>query len=178
MPGVTNNVQYLNYFDGTLRASKAVALKHFTVEVFASIANLFDTRRLRLGGGDLSNSGYYIQSLHLPQSASYNNIPGGDKIGDYRDPSAAFQPEVLVPTLPTGNQMPNNYTTIYYESTTKSYWKVVNVSGTNTWTQVDQATMDKINSSKAYIEMPNPSTYWFLNPRNITLGLRVSLNID
>jgi len=37
--------------------------------------------------------------------------------------------------------------------------------------------MDKILEDKAYIDMPNPSTFWFLNPRNIYFGIRLSFNI-
>ena len=173
LPGVTNNVQYVDYFDGTLRASKAVTVKQFTFELFADISNLFDTRRLRLSYGDLTTSGYYINSLHLQQSKAYDNIPGEDKIGDYRDPSVDFQPEVAVQTISTPS---TDYRTIFYERSSGIYWKIDATS--KTWVRVDQATLDKINSSKAYIEMPDPSTYWFLNPRNITIGLRVSLNLD
>jgi outer membrane receptor protein involved in Fe transport len=171
-PGVSNNVQYVDYFDASLRISKEIIISHFNIQLFADVSNLFNALRLRLTYSDLTSSGAYINSLHLPRSNAYDNIPGDDKIGDYRDPSVDWQPEknqVLV----QGTTPPSNDRAIYFESGTGKYWQVVN----NAWVQVDQAKMDQINSTKAYIQMPNPSTFWFLNPRNITFGIRVSVDI-
>jgi len=43
---------------------------------------------------------------------------------------------------------------------------------------VEKARLKKILDTKAYINMPGPSTYWFLNPRAYMLGIRVSFNLD
>jgi hypothetical protein len=42
--------------------------------------------------------------------------------------------------------------------------------------QVDQAKIDQINTDKTYIDMPNAQTFWFLNPRNVFFGIRLSFD--
>jgi outer membrane receptor protein involved in Fe transport len=172
-PGVNNNVQYVDYFDGRLRVSKGVSVSHFRIQIFADVSNLFNALRLRTGYGDLTTSGAYINSLHLPKSNAYNNIPGDDKIGAYRDRGVEWQPMIRQDGVENGNIKIGDRA-IYYDNNTNTYWQTVG----NAWVKVDQAIIDKINSTKAYINMPNPSTFWFLNPRNITFGFSASLDID
>ena len=171
---IQNNVQYLDYFDATLRVSKSITIRHFTIQIFADITNLFNTMRLN-NTGDLN----YRKSLHLPKSEAYNNIPGDDKFGAYRDPGVEWQPEENGVNL---NGVPASTRAIYYDGNTGTYWQYANDPSIpnirDRWSQVDQKRIDQINRDKAYIDMPNPSTYWFLNPRNITCGLRVSFDID
>jgi hypothetical protein len=75
---------------------------------------------------------------------------------------------------------PEDYRAIYYEGKSNVYWQVVKdpLTSARSWVAVDQKRLDQINKDKAYIFMPNPSTFWFLNPRNITLGLTISFNFD
>jgi outer membrane receptor protein involved in Fe transport len=160
---IQNNVQYVDYFDGALRVSKAVVIKPVTVQIFADISNLFNAMRL--------NNTYdkdYRLSLHLPKSIAYNNIPGDDKFGDYRTPGVEWQP------METGGHsgVPSSTRVWYYDENTKTYWQY-----TGGWVQVDQKKVDQALNDRAYINMPNPSTYWFLNPRTITWGLRISFDI-
>jgi outer membrane receptor protein involved in Fe transport len=171
-PGIENNVQYVDYFDGRLRVSKEIKIKMVTIQLFADVSNLFNARRLRTSYGDLTSSGAYINSLHLPKSEAYNNIPGDDKIGNYREPGVEWQPMFHQDNVQNGAVKIGDRA-IYYDGMSGTYWQTVN----SAWVQVDQATINKINDSKAYIAMPNPSTFWFLNPRNITFGINVSLNL-
>lgn len=162
---IQNNVQFVDYFDASLRVSKAITLfKNVNIQLFADIFNLFNAKRL-----DNTDDRDYRLSLHLPKSEAYNNVPGEDKFGDYRDPDAEWQPEENGPH--TG--IPSSTRTWYYDGI-GNYWQYTN----GQWAQVDQQKVDQVNKDKAYINMPNPSTYWFLNPRNITYGLSVSINID
>ncbi|MGA3286949.1 MAG: TonB-dependent receptor [Bacteroidota bacterium] len=169
---IQNNVQYVDYFDATLRVSKSITIKHVTVQLFADISNLFNTMRLN-NTGDQD----YRLSLHLPKSDAYNNIPGDDKFGDYRDPGAEWQP---MQNSSNFNSVPSSSRVWYYDG--KTYWQYTNdptiPNIRDRWTQVDQKKVDQVIKDKAYINMPNPSTYWFLNPRNITYGLSVSIDID
>jgi outer membrane receptor protein involved in Fe transport len=178
-PGVTNNVQYVDYFDGTLRASKMLTIRPFTIQLFADISNLFNARRLRT-----TSDQDYQKSLHLPKSNAYTNIPGDDKFGDYRTAGVDWIPEVYQYEIRRGDgtfvNAPEDYRAIYYEGKSGQYWQVAknSTTGTRSWVAVDQSRLDQINKDKAYIFMPNPSTFWFLNPRNITLGLTISFNFD
>jgi len=63
---------------------------------------------------------------------------------------------------------------IYYHGGSQKYYEYVN----SQWQEVEQGKMNRVLDDKAYIDMPNASTYWFLDPRRIHLGLRVSFNFD
>ena len=43
-------------------------------------------------------------------------------------------------------------------------------------TQVDSDKMNKILDDKAYIDMPNKSSFWYLDPRHIVFGFRINYN--
>ncbi|MBO8130873.1 MAG: TonB-dependent receptor [Candidatus Marinimicrobia bacterium] len=162
--GVVNNVQYVDYFDGTLRVSKTLNLKSIKIHLFCDISNLFNQMRLRDTGNQL-----YRQSLHLPKSEAYDNIPGNDKFGDYRRPGIPWQP-IEYRAVIEGTQPPDNTVPIYYEGTTGKYWEIVD----GHWQEVEKSKLDWILENKAYIYNPGPSTWWFLNPRRVTLGIRIS----
>ena len=181
-PGIgttVQNVQYVDYFDGTLRASKSVTLKHFTIQLFADVSNLFNALRMTTGGNGTGSQDYRT-SLHLPKSTAYDNIPGDDKFGDYRKPGVDWVPMEIMTTKTMSSI--GSTRAVYYEPQTHQYWQYVDDSTIpniqNRWKLVDQKRIDQINSDKAYINMPNPSTFWFLNPRNITYGLTVSFDLD
>jgi hypothetical protein len=85
--------------------------------------------------------------------------------------------------LVEGQYAPDDYRAIYFESSTEKYWRVINKPDpqdpqktVRDWDQVDQVEIDKINNDKAYIDMPNASTFWFLNPRIFYFGMTISFN--
>jgi len=170
LPYVAYNVQAVDYFNATLRFDKVVSIQNLRIQLFMDITNLFNTLRL-WNTGDQN----YMLSLHLPPNAAYDNMPGDDKVGDYRTPGVEWQPEVYQSQV-QGTTPPIDYRAIYYEGQTGRYWQVVKnaQTGVNSWVEVDKARMDQINSDKAYINMPNQSTYWFLDPRKFYFGMRIS----
>ena len=101
---IQNNVQYVDYYDASLRVSKSVKINRVNVQLFADISNLFNTKYLN---SNLTGDKDYRLSLHLPQSQAYNNIPGSDKLGDYRNPDVDWQPEENGVDL---NSVPSRYT--------------------------------------------------------------------
>ncbi|HLP15272.1 MAG TPA: TonB-dependent receptor [Bacteroidota bacterium] len=171
-PGVDNNVQYVDWFDASMRITKSVDFKAVKLQLFADISNLFNG--LHLNNRDDVG---YRQSLHLPKSDAYDNIPGDDKFGDYRNPGVEWQPvENNFDRMSVGNTR-----AYYYEAKTGKYWQYVengNPAVDQRWVEVDQSKIDQMNKDKSYINMPSPSTYWFLNPRNITYGIRIAFDLD
>jgi hypothetical protein len=164
--GIRYNVQSVDYYNLDMRVSKRINVGKFSIDLFADISNVLNTKRL-WGADDQT----YLASLHLPKSDVYDNIPGDDKVGDYRKPGVEFQPieyQNQIDPTKEGKERP-----IYYEGSTGKYYEYKN----RQWSEVDKARMDKILEDKAYIDMPNPSTFWFLNPRNIYFGIRLSFNI-
>jgi hypothetical protein len=175
-PGIVNNVQHVDYFDASVRASKSLGFKYFNLQLYVDISNLFNTLRLN-NTGDVD----YKRSLHLPESDAYLNIPGDDKLGDYRTPGVDWVPEEYQKDMTKTMQGVGSTVAIYFEASTGKYWHYVDnptIPVRQRWEVVDQARIDQINKDKAYINMPSPSTLWFLNPRNITFGVRVSFDID
>ena len=139
--------------------------------------NVLNDLRLYIPRGVNNTSEYddYMRSLHLPESNTYYNIPGHDKVGDYRKPGVEYQPIEYM------NELDRNYEgqkrPIYYERKTGQYWQYTdnpNIPVYQRWSRVDQSRIDKINRDKAYIKMPSASTFWFLNPRTIFFGMNIS----
>jgi len=165
LPYVAYNVKAVDYYNLYLRLEKNIDIAMFKVQLFMDVNNLLNTHRL-WGTNDQA----YMTSLHLPRSTDYSNIPGDDKVGNYREPGVAYQPmENGVDFTQQG--LPG---VIYYQGSTGNYYEYVNTQ----WGQVDSGRLQKILDDKAYIDMPNPSTYWFLDPRQIYFGLRLSFNFE
>jgi outer membrane receptor protein involved in Fe transport len=171
------NVQCSDYLNMDLRLNKSFNFGKFNLMVFMELKNLFNIERLS-GKGFYDNTDQiaYQQSLHLPESTAYDNIPGDDRMGDYRKDGVAFQPIEQVGSLPDLT-IPANLASIrpnakYYASTSKNYYEVVNGS----WEPVPDAEKQKILDDKAYIDMPNNTSFNFLDPRQIFFGINLSFN--
>lgn len=166
--GVLNNLESVDYYNSTLRLTKTVAFGKMRIQALVDVGNVFNTLRLWETGDQK-----YRESLHLPESDGYDNIPGDDKLGDYRKPGVDFQAMEQLKSIDReiDSGKPN---VIYYESNTGDYLKYEN----DVWTEVDQGKIDQVLEDKAYIDMPNASTFWFLNPRKIYYGVRVSFDLN
>jgi outer membrane receptor protein involved in Fe transport len=165
---VAYNVKAVDFFNTSLRVDKTVSVGKFRIQLFIDVNNVFNTLRL-WNTGDYN----YMASLHLPKSKDYTNMVGDDKVGDYRTLGVDFQP------MQSGVDLtqPGKSRLIYYDDNVKShtfgkYYEYVN----NQWSEVEKNRIDKILVDKAYIDMPNASTYWFLDPRKIYFGLKISFD--
>jgi outer membrane receptor protein involved in Fe transport len=165
------NVQSSDYFDVDLRVNKSFSFKQINLMLFMEVRNLFNVKRLSgKGFYDGFDQAFYFQSLHLPTSTAYDNIPGNDRIGDYRPNGVAFQPiEQSGDVNRETNIRPN---AIYYNTPTKQYMRYAN----NSWSEVPSGEMQKILDDKAYIDMPNDVSVNFLDLRQIFFGVNLSFN--
>ena len=157
-----------DYFNGIMRFSKTFVVNKFRIQFIMDINNLFNTLRL-WGTGDQA----YRVSLHLPESDDYDNIPGDDKVGDYRTPGVDFQPMEQRQVINTASDV-GREGVIYYEGSSETYLEYVE----GEWSEVEAGRLDQILEDKAYIDMPNLSTFWFLNPRQIYFGLRLTFDLQ
>jgi outer membrane receptor protein involved in Fe transport len=176
---ITFNLRSTDMTNLTLRISKKFAMRKFDVYLFADVNNTLNTKFLSYYGtinsfSDYQDQIYYSQSLHLPKNQAYDNIPGNDKYGDYRKDGVAYQPVeqrgVLNEATDTGDKG-----VIYWDAATKRYMEYDNTN--QKWNEVDPKRIDKILKDKAYIDMPNETSFWFLNPRQIFYGVRITLNL-
>ncbi len=166
--GVINNVESVDWFNTTLRFSKIVTFEKFKVQFLVDMSNVFNTLRLT-GTGDKD----YQASLHLPENKAYDNIPGTDKIGDYRKPGVAFQPVEARESINRQTEQGKDYM-VYYERSTGVYLQYKD----NNWVEMEKNAITKILNDKAYIDMPNASTFWFLNPRQVYYGIRLYFDLN
>lgn len=168
---VAQNVKMKDWFNARLRLSKTFKLSKVSVTLFADVNNVFNYKVLNLNSFyDINDYLDYFNSLHLPESDDYENIVGNDRPGDYRKPGVPYQPIIQVGDVNTlgPDQIMDNV--IYYDSQMGEYMEYRN----NGWVEVDKKRMDKILKDKAYIDMPNLTSFHFINPRDIFFGITIS----
>ena len=170
---VYDNVQVCNYHDSKLRFSKLFKMSKFNLSAFVEIENLLNIKRLSGASFyDYYDFLYYMESLHLPESEDYNNIVGDDRVGDYRKESVAYQPiEQVGNVADIANPLARP---VYYESNTGRYMQFTD----GEWAEVSKSKIDKILEDKAYIDMPNQTSFNFLNPRQWFFGVELSFDLN
>lgn len=171
-PEIINNVQVTDYWNLDLRLNKSFKFDFVELMLFVDVRNALNFKQLSGAGFyDTHDQRYYFESLHLPKNDGYDNIVGTDRVGDYRKAGVAYQP-----IEQTGNvldiQSPNP-DVIYYENTSTRYMNYTD----GEWKEVDKSRMDKVLEDKAYIDMPNNTSFNFLNPRQIFFGLNLTFNL-
>jgi len=169
-----NNVQVTDFYNCDLRLNKTIDFKMVSVMLFVEVRNLFNFKKLSGESFyDIYDQEYYFRSLHLPKNNTYNNIPGEDRIGDYRKPGVAYQPIEQSGNVDHINPAEINTKVIYYDKSTKKYMNYVN----GAWSEVEKSHMQKILDDKAYIDMPNNSSFSFLNPRQFFYGITLTFKL-
>jgi outer membrane receptor protein involved in Fe transport len=171
---VSQNVKAKDRFDVQLRLSKTLSFKGVQFTFFVDVENALNTRRLSMAGFyDSHDYDYYFQSLHLPRSKDYGNIPGEDKVGDYRKEGVAYQPIEQVGSVTALSEGSIRPQAIYYENTTQRYLQFRE----GAWSEVPGGTMDRVLKDKAYIDMPNHTAFNFLNPRRIFFCVKTTFDL-
>jgi len=166
-PGVLNNTEFRDNWNVNLRFAKNFTVKGRRAQFFIDVYNVFNRRTLTFNGFvDGNDQNAYLQSLHLPASPDYPNIPGDDYIGDWRKDGVEYQPMTGVQNREQV-AAPNDKV-IYYEFSSGSY---IEYSG-DSWQAVDKTRLQKVLDDKAYIDMPNQGFLTFLDPRDIFWGVR------
>ena len=169
-----NNVQCSDYFNIDLRVSKTFSFDRLDVTLLVEARNLLNTKILSGAGFyDTFDQQDYQQSLHLPGSSAYDNIPGDDRMGDYRKEGVAFQPIVPIGDISSLTPANAKHGAIYYDRASKKYYDAASGS----WSDVESGRMQQILDDKAYIDMPNNTSFNFLNPRHVFFGINMSFNL-
>ncbi len=172
--GLKFNIQETDYYNVNVRLSKTFAIGKTRLQFFVESDNLLNRRRMCLNNWETyaDDERAYYESLHLPKSIAYDNIPGEDRAGDYRKAGVAYQPIEKVSFIENKTNPDPDY--IYWESSSGRYMQYVNGS----WTDVPSKKMYQILKDKAYIDMPNLTSFTFLDPRQWYYGIRVSFDIN
>lgn len=176
IPGISNNVQWKDYYNFNMRFSKNFEIVGANFQFFMDISNIFNHKHMSTYGFvDGEDYNHYMRSLHLDlpdEDAAlldYVLIPGKDRPGTYRKAGVEF-----VPMEGTRDvySIPNPHERVlYYHATTGEYLRYRN----GDWVQADPDFVKSVLDNRAYVEMPNQGFLTFLNPRNIFFGLRMSV---
>ena len=173
-PGVVNNVDIRDSWTVDLRLQKPFTVGGRSATFFADVFNLANRQTLTLFSGavDAADRNAYLTSLHFPASADYSNVPGTDVVGTFRPDGVAFQPLLSIGSRNefTATRRPDG-ATIYYERESEQYL----VFQDGAFVAADGARVQEVLDTKAYIDMPNQSFLNFLGPRDVFVGIRVSL---
>ena len=197
IPGVNNNIQMRDFLYVNARISKNIRVGGLgRVLVFADIQNLLNLKYMyfspynphggsfegTVGGDDWDN---YMTSLHMPASfwdevkeneMTYLNIEGDDVPGTFRERDVDFVPIEVVATaanLPATEELPSLIQTenvLYYVHDTGDYY----LWDGSSFGAASSSLVNEVKSDKAYIDMPNEWHRTFLNPRTISVGLRIT----
>lgn len=173
---ISRNVAVVDWYSMTLRLNKKITINPFDVYLFMDVGNVLNSKFLSLWStinsfSDYQDQVYYMESLHMPKNPAYDNIVGDDKYGDYRKEGVAYQPieqrGLINPETDSGDPG-----VIYWDKSTEKYMEFTD----QTWSEVNHARLNKILKDKAYIDMPNETSFHFLNPRQFFFGVRLTLN--
>jgi outer membrane receptor protein involved in Fe transport len=177
IPEEINNVQVTDYYNMDLRLNKIFDFNMISVTLFMDVRNVFNFKKLSGESFyDVYDETDYKESLHLPVNRAYDNIPGDDRFGDYRKPGVKYQPiEQSANIHDLYETTPDliNPAVIYYDRVNKKYFQKVN----GELTEVEKSRMNKILDDKAYIDMPNNTSFSFLNPRQFFYGITLTFKL-
>ncbi|MDD5765032.1 MAG: TonB-dependent receptor [Candidatus Marinimicrobia bacterium] len=147
VPGLQNNVQWVDSYNMNLRLTKSIQIKQFAIQGYIDVTNLFNFKYLSYAGF-VSSRDYtdYLASLHFSWEDGQEH--GHDRIGTYRNYSVEYDP--IVPYISNPTDDPE-------------------VAAENAQIKKDNARRLK---TKSYINMPNNSSFAFLYPREIKFGIK------
>ncbi len=173
---VINNVKAVDYWNLDMRISKAFDMGPVQLTFLLDAGNLLNLKRFSGEGfSDFEDFRNYMNSLHLPKSNAYTNIPGSDKYGACPTRGSTFHPIAQTGDITMLTNPGSQYTQAWavYDNTTGIYWQWKNGG----WQRANSGQVQQVLDDRSYIDMPNLTTFNFLNPRYIYFGLKLSVNL-
>jgi len=178
--GIEYNFQWNDYHNFDLKITKIFPFEKFDIKFFVDINNLSNHKYFsRESFVDIFDYNDYMYSLHLSKSLAGNLgydsqwIPGDDNPGDYRKPGVDYVPFEKIKSI--NDIATPNSRAVYYDGSTSTYMKYD--PSTATWYEMDRGKLNKMLDDKAYINMPNQTSFTFLNPRSIFFGMTLSYHL-
>ena len=161
---VINNLKVVNYWNLDLQVSKTVNLGPVDLTLLVDASNVLNLKRFSgVGFSDPQDFKNYMNSLHLPVSNAYQNIPGSDEYGDFPVEGATFHPIAQTGDITTTSVTDPEYTqaTFVYDNSTGKYYQF---NGT-AYVSANNSAVQQVLKDKSYIDMPNLTSFNFLDPR-------------
>ncbi len=177
LAGASNlrNLQKVDDFNVEVKFNKTFAMRGKRVQFFIEVENLLNTKQLSGASFfDINDFLAYMGSLHLPEDKEYyDNILGTDRVGDFRDDNVVFQPIEFVGNI--NNIGSPDPAVIYWDNASEAYMSFDEEAGV--WNATNTAYLDQVLDENAYIDMPNQTSFNFLNPRQIFIGVDISFDL-
>jgi hypothetical protein len=185
--GIEGNIRWADFWNLDLRLAKNFEVSGIgRAQFFMDVTNVLNLRHMHRYGIFVGSGGQdevkYLRSLHLPDDifegreggVPYPYIPGDDKPGTYRKQSVEFVP-ILIGDLPdTGHERPLYYVPNDCTGSEQFCGGTYYQWNGSDFQQADGGFVDQVLDDKAYIDMPNNTSFTFLNPRRVFFGLRIS----
>ena len=175
---ITNNIRWKDTHYADMKFNKNFKFDRFTVSVFLDIYNVINRKALYTGSVfSASDRDSYYYSLHFPQEIideidDYGNIPGDDHPGEFRNIGIDYVPMDHVWDIT--NTGVGEAGVIYYNAVDGDYYRF----DQGIYVLEDDARVQEVLDSKAYIDMPNFSSFNFLNPRDVFFGINLSFDLN
>lgn len=173
---ISSNLKYKDYYNLNMKLSKKFRLAdNLSVKLFVDVNNALNIKRYSSVSYYNTYDYYdYMYSLHFAaedaEPLNYDNIPGSDQPGDYRDYDVEYVQMDYVDDIATGI---GEEGILYYNAADADYYKFEN----GIFVAEDNAVVDEVLKTKAYIDMPALEPLTFLNPRDIFFGINLSLDL-
>jgi outer membrane receptor protein involved in Fe transport len=92
LPGVIDDVQWIDWYNVNLRLSKQLDFEDFFLNIYMDIGNLFNYKYMSEAGfaNTISDRNTYLESLNF--SWETGEEKGNDRVGDYRPVGVAYDP--------------------------------------------------------------------------------------
>ncbi len=175
---IINNIRWKDSYYANMKFNKKFRFDRFTLSFFLDIYNVINKKTLYTGSvfSSTDRDSYYY-SLHYPQEIideidDYGNIPGADKPGEFRNIGVEYVPMEHVWDITTAGVGETGV--IYYNAEDEDYYRF----DQGVYVLEDNARVQEVLDSKAYIDMPNFSSFNFLNPRDIFFGINLSFDLN
>ncbi|MBA4251672.1 MAG: TonB-dependent receptor [Chlorobiaceae bacterium] len=177
-PGIQNNVQWKDYYNIDMRIAKNFKFGKANFQFFVDVSNVMNHKHMsQYGFVNALDYEAYMKSLQLPDEignkiASYINIPGSDRPGEYRR-GGTFTPMEAVGDIRNVAISQIRPTAIYWDKLSNGFYQYVN----GAWAAVERSRIDEIMKNKSYIDMPNQDFFTFLNARQVYFGIKFSFEL-
>jgi hypothetical protein len=179
--GIDNNVRWKDTYNVNGKLSKTYHMGNVNITFLAEAFNLFNFKHFSTASmATGQNYVDYKESLHFGEEVydelGFNHISGDDRLGDYRPLDIDYQAmDFQYSAYAEDGSALGGIENIYYWIEEENMYMSYSATD-NDWSQVNDATVQKVIDDKAYIYNPPNESLMFLAPRDIFMGIKLSYN--
>ncbi len=179
--GIINNVRWKDSYNVNSKLSKTYHMGNVNLTFLAEAYNLFNFKHFSTASmATGQNYVDYQESLHFGEEVyeelGFNHISGDDRLGDYRPDDVDYQAmDFQYSAYANDGSALGGVENVYYWIEEENMYMSYSAADGD-WTQVGDATIQKVLDDKAYIANPPNESLMFLAPRDIFVGVKLAYN--